>query len=138
MSHMKEVANMLGVQLEEEFKIEGYPDDVKFKFNELSLEYLTNGEWYYTSGILEKLLNGEFKLIKLSHLLTEKEKEYLSAVAKPFKDNVKYISKNHYDGEEWIQIWTKPGLALLPHFTEGAMYKGMEVGKEYALEELGL
>lgn len=71
-------------------------------------------------------------------MLTEKEKEYLSAVVKPFRDEVKHISKSKYDGEEWIQIRTKQGLALLPPFKEGLMYKGMEVCKEYALEELGL
>ena len=136
MNYMKQVADMLGVKLYEEFRIEGYSGDVRYKFTQENLEYFYEGAWYPLSGTLNYLLNGQNKVVK--SILTEKEKEYLSAVVKPFKDNVKYISKNHYDGEEWIQIWTKPGLALLPHFTEGAMYKGMEVGNEYSLEELGL
>ena len=134
MNYMKKIAQMLGVELYEEFRVEGYSSDIRYKLTQENLEYFYEGTWYPIS--VNYLLNWQNKVVKF--ILTEKEKEYLSAVVKPFRDAVKYISKNHYAGEEWIQIWTKPGLALLPHFTEGAMYKGMEVGKEYALDELGL
>ena len=34
MNYMKEVAQLLGVEIDEEFKIEGYDDYLKFKFTE--------------------------------------------------------------------------------------------------------
>lgn len=81
-------------------------------------------------------------------ILDEKEKEYLSAVIKPFRDRVTYIKKvDTYFGcnknceyifgklsnkDTVIDVFT------LPWFPKGSMYKGMELGKEYTLEELGL
>ena len=78
-------------------------------------------------------------------VLDEKEKEYLSAVIKPFRDRVVYIRKvkicecNQFismkvkrydeDSNEYID---------LPYFRENTMYVNMEVGKEYNLEDLGL
>ena len=139
MSHMKEVAKILGVEIGEKFKIElnGTVHSRNFFLTDYGLFVI--GEADRKPEALNQLLNGEYKVIKIpKQILTEKEKEYLSAVVKPFRDEVKHISKNQYDGEEWIQIWTKSGLALLPHFTEGAMYKGMEIGKEYSLKELSI
>ena len=90
-------------------------------------------------SVLCNLLSGDLKLIKIpKSILTQEEKEYLSAVVKPFRDEVEHISKSKYDDEEWIQIRTKQGLALLPPFKAGLMYNGMKVGNEYSLEELGL
>ena len=136
MNYMKQVACMLGVKLYEEFRIEGYSGDGKFRLTQENLEYFYDGVWFSLSGTLNYLLNGQNKVVK--YILTETEREYLSAVIKPFRDEVKHISKNQYDDEELVQIRTKSGLALLPPFKKGLMYNGMEVGKEYALEELGL
>lgn len=49
-------------------------------------------------------------------ILNEAERQYLSAVIRPFRDQVQSITK----------------------FEDSTMYKGMELGKEYTLEELGL
>ena len=81
-------------------------------------------------------------------VLNEKEKEYLSAVIKPFRDRVEYIKKiDMYLGcnkdVEYIfgDLGNKDDAVdafLLPYFPKGSMYKGMETDKKYTLEELGL
>lgn len=71
-------------------------------------------------------------------ILDDKEKEYLSAVIKPFRDRVEYIRKNSFADDEYIGIELVNDCIDLPNFAEGTMYKGMEVDEEYTLEELGL
>ena len=75
-------------------------------------------------------------------ILTEKEKAYLSAVIKPFREDIEWIEKiERYDGEnEYIHITVKRNedCCELPTFKKGTMYKGMEANKVYTLEELGL
>ena len=70
-------------------------------------------------------------------ILTKEEKDYLSAVIKPFRNRVSSISK---DGPlEYITISLDgDDFAILPNFEEGTMYKGMKLGKKYTLEELEL
>lgn len=75
-------------------------------------------------------------------ILTDEEKEYLSAVIKPFKNSIQYIGKFklddgfqqiriNYEGEHYASI------IELPPF-DNDMYKGMGIGKFYSLEVLGL
>lgn len=90
---------------------------------------------------LTEWANSEYK----EPILDEAEKEYLKAVIKPFKKNVKTIMKakqvatlyaitidieEKYNYETFLQF---------PPFEKSiGMYKGMELGKKYTLEELGL
>ena len=75
-------------------------------------------------------------------ILTEKEKAYLSAVIKPFREDIEYIEKfkSNYVGKEYIYIVIKKDddYCKLPRFFKGTMYRGMEQNKHYTLEELGL
>lgn len=77
-------------------------------------------------------------------VLTEKEKEYLSNVIKPFKDRVIYICKASIgDTLYQIEIYYKEedgdkDVIALPIFNAGTMYKGMQMDSYYDLEELGL
>ena len=74
-------------------------------------------------------------------ILDETEREYLKAVIKPFKKRVKYIVKAESlmrDKKELLKIQLDNDNMLLPYFEEGTMYKGMEIDKEYTLEELGI
>ena len=72
-------------------------------------------------------------------ILDEEEKEYLSNVIKPFRDKVEYIIKFDLLPEEYISICLQEHETTdLPCFKRGTMYKGMEIEKEYTLEELGL
>lgn len=73
-------------------------------------------------------------------ILDEEEKEYLSAVIKPFKTRIDYISKQNVSGvdQQFIEIALFHDTAYLPYFQKDTMYEGMETDKEYTLKELGL
>lgn len=74
-------------------------------------------------------------------ILDDAEKRYLSAVIRPFRDKVKSISKDKgfKIPKEYIEIYCSEEEEIeLPFFDSGTMYKGMEVGRKYTLEELGL
>lgn len=82
---------------------------------------------------------------KKEPILDEKEKKYLSAVIRPFRDRVEYISKGDcIDKTSYIVITIKSidkninGSIRLPYFETNKMYKGMEDQKRYTLEELGI
>ena len=82
------------------------------------------------------------------HILDEEEKKYLSAVIKPFRDQVidikkidMYLGCNKYDEYILGELGNKDDVVdtfSLPCFPKGSMYKGMETNKKYTLEELGL
>nr|DAG37810.1 MAG TPA: hypothetical protein [Caudoviricetes sp.] len=80
-------------------------------------------------------------LLAEAEILDNAEKRYLRGVIRPFRDKVRYILKISDDDfeEEYIIMFTKEsGNVTLPRFDENTMYKGMELGKEYTLKELGL
>ena len=75
-------------------------------------------------------------------ILTDEEKEYLSAVIKPFKNSILYIDKfKLVDGFQQIRITLEDehyfSVIELPPF-DNDMYKGMGTDKFYSLEDLGL
>ena len=74
-------------------------------------------------------------------ILDKEEKEYLEAVIRPFKKKVLYI-KRCQGGIDYefigIRYKTQSTATALPHYKNNTMYKGMELDKEYTLEELGL
>lgn len=76
----------------------------------------------------------------LEQILTQKEKEYLENFLRPFKDRVTTINKYRWgESREYIRIWLSFNESIsLPLFAKNTMYKGMELNKEYTLEELGL
>lgn len=74
-------------------------------------------------------------------ILDQKEKKYLEAVIRPFRDRAKYIVMLMVvgcDNEFCIYIQLSDSCVNLPSFKSGTMYKGMELNKEYTLDELGL
>ena len=71
-------------------------------------------------------------------ILTEKESAYLSAIIKPFREEVETIEKASFEEDEQLQISDGDTVMAFPCFEKGTMYKGMEAYKEYTLEELGL
>lgn len=93
----------------------------------------------------DKFLNQE---IEIENILDKQEKEYLRNVIKPFRDKVEYIAKlNETNGYDYISIGVSFRVGIsnfntehiwLPYFERGTMYKNMEVGRKYTLEELGL
>lgn len=142
---MNEVAKLLGVELEEEFKIYGFRCGYKLTNDGLMYWSYLDSKWLI-STFLKELLTGELKIIKLPKpILDEKEKDYLSNVIKPFRKNIITIRKNHGCEYEYIQIciYRSSDIAgceeiSFPYFNKGEMYKGMELDKEYTLDELEL
>lgn len=82
-------------------------------------------------------------IYEVKEILDEKEKEYLSAVIRPFKNRVNNISKiktiNEYICIQLSGIYGHTTEEVcLPYFKKDTMYKGMYRGKKYTLKELGL
>ena len=157
---MEEVAQLLGLELEEEFKIEGC--SYKYKLSKEGLRFWTVPlqDWVLSNKIGE-LLTGESQIIKLpKSILTKEEKEYLSNIinheyfvntllifmgAKLWENKISIMKKSDAyfgGGSELISIEIEsekgPTHIDLPYFKAGTMYKGMEVNKKYSIEELGL
>ena len=147
---MAEVAKLVGLELEEEFRMGNC--STKYKLTKNGFMYWSDDyqQWNYTCGI-EELFLGESQIIKIDKpILDDIEKKYLSNVIKPFRDKVIGITKYNYSNNgEYIHIKLKRTISPvdyfiplesinLPIFKRGIMYKGMELDKEYTLEQLEL
>lgn len=96
----------------------------------------------------DKFLNQEIEIE--TDILSEKEKEYLKSIIRPFKDRVEHIEKKKNINSEgtfyFIAIAIKSVVIdclsetiYFPYFKpESKMYEGMELNKKYTLKELGL
>ena len=141
-SKAKEVAQLFGLELEEEFLLKGSLH--KYKFTEDGLMCFLNGGTEWIPEDPNSLITGKCTIIKHKPILTDIEKEYLSNILKPFRDSVVSISKCNCYGDcaYFIQIKViqnkRPEYINLPYFEKGRMYRGMKTNKEYTLEELGL
>ena len=73
-------------------------------------------------------------------LLTKKEKDYLIAVLKPIDIKVAHISIVGYREENFLNIcFDNNEDFIFPHSTNMTLkFEGLELEKEYTLEELGL
>lgn len=142
MTYMEQIAKMLNVEIDEEFKIEGYDDNIKFKFTKNAFMQSCGDGWWFSSCSIMTVLEGYRKLIKLPKpVLTDEEKEYLSYVIKPFRNRIKCFYKWTCDDCNYEQIMAPcedHSHLNFPTFEKNAMYKGMEPNKKYTLEDLGL
>ena len=96
--------------------------------------------WYIHKEMYsDRFLDQEIE-IGVPEILDDAEKEYLSAVIKPFKKRVDYIMKssNSCCDKEYIFIRLDDDFLSLPFFKVGTMYQGMELERAYTLKELGL
>lgn len=142
MNYMEQIARMLGVELDEKFKIEGY-DDLIFRFTKDAVMQSSVDGWWFESNLIMTVLVGRAKIIKLPKpILTQEEKIYLQSVIEPFRDNIKSIAKYPFftEMEEYLGITFHKSIynMYFPSFAGGSMYQGMQLNKEYTLEELGL
>ena len=130
--------------------IEKYKDIVLDNMNICDIDTLLRGkctkeyrafcEGYNCEGCKERFLKWLLEECK-EPVLDDAEKEYLSAVIKPFRKMIAYIVKaqDFDDGKQCIRIILQNGDGMhFPYLDDDAMYKGMEVNKEYSLKELGL
>lgn len=146
MNHMEEIAHILGVELGEKFKINFHGDmsSDEYYIDETTIHEVCDGRVNdYCYPLLIALLNGTDTVVKLpKSILTEQERNYLSQVIKPFREKIQHISKLTGKNGEYICIdirfdWEEDSI-LLPRFATGTLYKGMEIGKEYSVKDLGL
>ena len=80
-------------------------------------------------------LNQEYK----DQILDDVERKYLSAVINPFRKKISYIRKSKDFRKKYIKIVLCDGDTMyFPNLANDAMYKGMELDRNYTLEELGL
>lgn len=119
--------------------------DGKILFYELKIRGKTIHQQSYPYGVflcevMEYMLSW-LEEEYVPDILTDKEKDYLSSVIKPFREEVKSIKKIDIEkDEQQLQLQIPNALVIMdfPLFKKGAMYRGMEEGREYTLEELGL
>ena len=116
----------------------------KYRLTEKSIEYYDglNQQWNICPYRIIDLLNGDDEIIK-KPILDDIERKYLSNVIKPFRDKVTSVIKYESGIYEYIVIRYRSieehiGTVHFPPFKKGTMYKGMEVDKEYNLEDLRL
>lgn len=145
MNLIPEIAKLLNIEIGEEFKLFDTTnhDYGVFRLGENHIEQKSkDGKWSLSCEfILGAIVRGRLKVVKQNEsILTEKEKEYLAAVIKPFRDRVEYVRKYaHIDNKhEWIEIVFTNIFMCFPFFEKGTMYKGMELDREYELEDLDL
>ena len=142
---MSTVAKLLGVELEEKFMLKDFQH--MYKLTEKGLMYWSDiSQIWENSNAIGNLLTGDIKIIKLPKpILNDVEKEYLGNIIKPFRDRIICIKKYEDPQDEYIGIHLKyyanetdSESIVFPSFGKRTMYKGMEVEKEYTLEELGI
>lgn len=110
-------------------------------------DYFSKDDEIYEGNVLkiERPVKYETIYEAPKQILDKEEKAYLEAVIRPFRDRVIRIEKNNGFDYEWISIDLESiGYSIetddfcLPSFPKDTMYKGMELNKEYTLDELGL
>lgn len=127
--------------------IEKYKDDIlnaeQSNINCCVIDLLHNGVCEYNCKDCKKnIMNWLLEEYK-EPILDDVEKEYLSAVIKPFRKKVSYISKVekcYPETDQFIKIMLINGEYIcLPYFTrKSRMYIGMKKLRHYTLQELGL
>lgn len=136
---MKEVAELLGVEMDKYFKIDGFRNSL---FKITNNGFISSDGW--RDGVLDGLLTGRLEIEK--PILDNIEKRYLENVLRPFKDEVTYVEKLKAGDPNYEYIGFKVASddpeyfswCYLPYFRDGTMYKNMELDKYYSLDELGL
>ena len=127
--------------------IEKYKDIVLKNLNACDIDTLLRGKnvkgyckGFNCEGCGERVL--KWLLEEYSEpILDDVEKEYLSAVIKPFRKKITYIKKNKCltNGMQYLFIEICDGDYMhFPYLDDDSMYKGMELDKKYSLEELDL
>lgn len=116
-----------------------YAGDI-YEYEEKQLDYRTtysSRNMYLLAHHNNFVLNETIEIIE-EPILTDKEREYLKAVIKPF--NVTSIGKHDWNDEtEYIKIEVNEEWIIeFPTFKKGTRYKGMKLDRYYTVEELDL
>lgn len=134
---LKEVAQLMGLELNEKFNIIGLKNNPYY----FCMLGLVNKDGKVRENVLLNLLRG-LHTIEKRPILNNKEKIYLENALRPFKNRIKNLAKVEtpigIDGYFIGVHFTDGEIMVFPRFPEDKMYKGMELYKEYSLKELGL
>ena len=109
-----------------------------------NIAHLCNLKDNYSSlGKIIKIEEPEYKTVYKSkvEILDEAEKRYLRNFITPFKNSIETIRRLYSPTKkkDYIQIRYRDDRPTnFPYFESNTMYKGMELNKNYTLEELGL
>ena len=143
MNLIPEIAKLLDLKIGEEFKVvdaAGFDYGV-FRLGENYIEQkLRNDKWLLSyEHMIGAIVCGRLKVVKSpGSILTDKEREYLAAVIEPYRDDVVCIMKSNVFEYPRVYIHLKHETFGLPWFNKDEKYKGMELERNYSLEELGL
>ena len=114
--------------------------DCPFKYVNCKCEMWVNHKDMYSNKFLDQEVD-----IPSPHILDKKEHDYLSVVCKPFIEKIRYICKTIDMYEDCvkrekiiIQFKSEGGILSFPLFDSNSMYKGMELDKEYSIQDLEL
>ena len=134
------------MKLEKEWYINGY-EQYKNPFGDSAIQ-IKLSIVKPTDDVIKYFKNYNHHNVKMTleveePILDEVEKRYLIGVIRPFRDRIEFIKKSRIYGQEYINIVYNSEFKddtnfCLPLFEPSTMYKGMKLGKEYTLEELGL
>ena len=89
-NYMQDVANILGVELGEEFKLDGRKTKYKFTENGLYF-YAPDGWWQCSNALLPKILKGELEIVRLPWQPEESEMYYVPS------PDFKHALSDHWD-----------------------------------------
>lgn len=102
---------------------------------------VSDNSWIYHKELYSDKFLDQTIEVEVDDILTKEEKEYLKAVIKPFRNEIKSIQKIiscWFTNKGWVQIKTPNMLTQIPFSNINTNYVGMERNKPYTLEELGL
>ena len=106
-----------------------------------NLKYIDRGSKFDIVKV-ERPIKYETIFERKEEILDEIEKEYLKAVIKPFRNEIKSIYKTNscrFSNTEYLEICFKDNdVMTFKNFKKGTMYKNMELDRKSTLEELGL
>ena len=83
---MKEVAELLGIEMDKSFKIDGFRNSL---FKITNNGFISSDGW--RDGVLDGLLTGRLEIEK--PILSDAEKRYLESVLRPFKNRILFAKK---------------------------------------------
>lgn len=125
-----------------------YDDNLRSKDDDVSFDIVkvwdnTLSSQDYCNRALFQAAHNQFPSWQETMILDDIEKEYLENVLKPFKNKITSIGVfQSLFGANFafleVNFISKYEHLVFPHFYKGAMYKGMEIGKRYTLNELEL
>lgn len=145
------IANYFGLDVGTAFQIEEFPGDFKFDHENILLwrdDYMDPDKWLTLNEyILADLITGR-RHIKPRELLTDAERSHIKNIIEMYGYDVWDIRKvqNSQDTQNIVITYDYGRVRdpldsfdiSLPFFDNNTMFTGMQLNKNYTLEELGI